>query len=359
VSYYIISFYFSSYLKTNRVSLKGSRKLQMGTLGGSSSVIGMSNSNAYVPTVTGLATTIDITMSVVIDGDGYSSAFINGPTGSASGSTVAGGTGSGTNNIGPTTMPGPSSVVGKIDFNTQSNFAGTVSPGLVQDFAPLPSSGLMFAPAQGFAPVPPSAGFTGGGADSTGTVTVSSIGTGTGPSALNSVNSANIFSGGQVVATNVFGSAGGLGSGATSAASFATGTTAADPLAIVTGTGIATGNFNNAGAGAFTVPSSAVPPTNVLGATGNNAVFNSLGATPSYGFVGGGVPPRNSLGVTTSYGSAPQQSNILGGIGGITYGGGTQGFGGGGTQQGFGTAGFNNASPSPFNGYSGYRFFGP
>jgi hypothetical protein len=80
------------------------------------------------------------------------------------------------------------------------------------------------------------------------------------------VNSGNVFAGSQAIATNPFDSAGGLGSGAATAASTATGASVDDLLAAISCTGTATGNFNNAGAAAF-----AVPP-NVFGATGNSFV---------------------------------------------------------------------------------------
>jgi hypothetical protein len=139
--------------------------------------------------------------------------------------------------IGPTTLPGASTVAGITSLNAQSNFVGVLSPGL-----------------------------TGRRDGAIGTLTVTSTGTGTGPFSVNSANDVNVFAGGQAVATNPFGSAGGLGSGAATAASTATGASVDDLLAAISCTGTATGNFNNAGAAAF-----AVPP-NVFGATGNSFV---------------------------------------------------------------------------------------
>jgi hypothetical protein len=101
---------------------------------------------------------------------------------------------------------------------------------------------------------------------------------------LNSSNSGNIFAGGQAVATNPFGSAGGLGSGVATATSAAKGTSSADLLAAIAATGTATGNFNNGGAAAF-----AVPP-NAFGATGNS-------------FVGGSPLPNNFLTIPSGFGS--------------------------------------------------------
>jgi hypothetical protein len=209
--------------------------LQLGILCGSSSFIGSTSSGGSTPTGMGTAT-----MNGLSSGMGFSMAGIISPTGRVSGSSISGGLGTGTNTIGPTTMPGASTVGGTTTLNAQSNFAGVLSPGL-----------------------------TGGRADAIGSLTVTSLGTGTGPAALNSANSGNVFAGGQAVATNPFGSAGGLGSGAATAASTATGASAADLLAAISGTGTATGNFDNSGAAAF-----AVPP-NVLGATGNIFVGGS------------------------------------------------------------------------------------
>jgi hypothetical protein len=178
------------------------------------------------------------------------------PTGEASGSSISGGEGTSTSNIGPTTMPGVSSVGGTTTLNALSNFAGVLSPEL-----------------------------TGGRADAIGTLTATSLGSGTGPAAVNSASNGNVFAGGQAVAANQFGRAGGLGSGVATAASTATGASVDDPLAAISGTGTATGNFNNAGAAAF-----ATPP-NVLGVSGNS-------------FVGGGpLTVNNFLTIPSGFGS--------------------------------------------------------
>jgi hypothetical protein len=155
-----------------------------------------------------------------------------------SGSSISGGVG--TNTIGPTTMPGASSVAETTSLNAQSNFVGVLSSGL-----------------------------TGGRGVAIGSLTVTSTGSGTGPSAVNSANSGNVFAGGQAIATNLFGSTGGLGSGAATAASTATGASVDDLLAAISGTDTATGKFKNGGAAAFVVP------PNVFGATGKTFVGGS------------------------------------------------------------------------------------
>jgi hypothetical protein len=209
--------------------------LQLGSISGSSSFTSSTSSGGS--TTAGMGT---ITMNANTSGMGFSMATIISPTGRVSGSSISGGAGTGTNTIGTTTMPGASTVAGTTAIDAQSNFVGVLSPGL-----------------------------TGGRAGAIGTLTVTSTGTGTGPSSVNSANSGNVFAGAQAVATNPFGSAGGLGSGAATAASTATGASAADLLAAISGTGTATGNFNNGGAAAF-----AVPPY-VFGVTGNSFVGGS------------------------------------------------------------------------------------
>jgi hypothetical protein len=143
-----------------------------------------------------------------------------------------------------------STVGGNTAINANGNFAATFGPGL-----------------------------TGGRGAGIGTLSASSTGTGTGPTFTSSLNNANVFAGGQAVAANQFGSAGGLGSGASTVASLG-GTTANLMGGPTVGTGTATGNFNNAGVGAFIVP------PNVLGATGsftaNPLTANSLGAISSF-----------------------------------------------------------------------------
>jgi hypothetical protein len=208
--------------------------LQLGFLSGGSSFIGSTNSGGSTSEGTGTST-----MNAISSGMGFSMATIIAPAGGVSGSSTSGGAGTGTNTIGPTT-DGVSTVAGTTSLDAQSDFVGVLSPGL-----------------------------TGGRAGVIGTLTVTSTGTGTGTSSVDSANSGNVFAGGQAIATNPFGTAGGLGSGAATAASTATGESADDLLAAISGTGTATGNFNNAGAAAF-----AVPP-NVFGATGNSFVGGS------------------------------------------------------------------------------------
>jgi hypothetical protein len=288
----------------------------MGELGGMASVISMANSTAYVSPGIGKS---DIKLMTTLDGQGYGGAAIEGPTFAAAGRTVAGGAGSGNNRIKPTTtvIPGASSVAGSIAINTQSDFAGAITP-LARIPSPVQSNPAPsnfgppiqgnFGPNQGnsarsingvnnFSRVPTpnvSPGLTGGRAGATGVVTVNSFGTGNGPSSVNSVNNGNIFADSQVIAANQLGAAGGLGSGVATAGSLATGATALDLMGVITGTGMATGNFNNAGAGAF------ANPTTNFGATGNSLVGNTgnlgLGATTSF------APPSFGGSLTLSSG---------------------------------------------------------
>jgi hypothetical protein len=124
-------------------------------------------------------------------------------------------------------------------LNAQGNFAGTISPGS-----------------------------TGGRGEAIGSLTATSVGSGIGPAAVNSASSGNVFAEGQVVATNQFGIAGGLGSGAATAASKTTG------IGAISGTVKVTGNFNNEGAAAFATPPNVlgVNRNTFVGATGNRFV---------------------------------------------------------------------------------------
>jgi hypothetical protein len=209
--------------------------LQQGFLFGGSSFIGSTSSGGSTSEGSG-----SVTLNAISSGTGFSMAGISSPAGGVSGSSISGGTGTGTNTIGPTTMSGVSTVAGTTSLDAQSNFLGVLSPGL-----------------------------TGGRAGGIGSLTVTSAGTGTGPSSVYSANSGNVFAGGQAIAANLFGSAGGLSSGAATAASTATGASSDDLLAALSGTGTATGNFENAGAAAF-----AISP-DVFGATGNSFVGGS------------------------------------------------------------------------------------
>lgn len=266
----------------------------MGQLGGMSSVISMANSTAYVSPGIGKS---DIKLNTMLDGEAYGGAAIQSPLLAAAGRTVSRGAGSGNNQIKPTTtiIPGASSVAGSIAINTQSDFAGAITP-LARIPSPVqstsnvgPTQGSLAQSFNNFPRIPTSnvsPGLTGGRAGSTGVVTVNSSGTGNGPSSVNSVNDGNIFADSQVIAANQLGAAGGQSSGAATAGSLATGATALDLMGVVKGTGMATGNFNNAGAGGF------ANPTTTFGATGNSLVGNTgnlgLGATttiapPSFG----------------------------------------------------------------------------
>jgi hypothetical protein len=136
---------------------------------------------------------------------------------------------------------------------------------------------------------------TGGRGDGTGTLSATSTGTATGPTVTNSVNNANVFSGGLAIAENQFGSAGGLGYGASTVGSSG-GTTANLMGGATLGTGTGTGYFNNGGVAAFVVP------PYLLGATG----LNYLGATGS-----------TYLGATGSITANPLTANSLGAISGF------------------------------------------
>jgi hypothetical protein len=203
----------------------------VGILQGGSSFVGNVGSGGSTP---GNGT---VTSSGTVSGNSFGNALIIGPSGIVSGNSVSGGMGSGANSIGPNSG---GTVAGAIAINAQATFTGVLSPAL-----------------------------TGGRASALGTVITTNTATGTGPSIVSSGNTANVFSGGQAQAANQFGSAGGLGSGASNVASGASGTSAVDPLALLSGTGTATGTFSNQGAGVF-----AVPPF-VVGTSGNNFVGGS------------------------------------------------------------------------------------
>jgi hypothetical protein len=259
-------------------------------LAGNSMVTSMSDNTISVPEGIGM---VEITSTVELDGNGYGSADIDGPTGRASGRTVSGGAGVSTNNVKPTTtiIPGATDVAGTIEIDTKSDFSCSIISG---NFAPVPSNDFarVSSPAsigQGNFPRVPSPsvspGLTGGRAGATGIVTVESVGIGNGPSSVNSANTANIFSGSKVVAANQFGSAGGLGSGIATAASLATGLNAGDPLGVTMGTGTATGNFDNSGSAAFALPPGGPTSNSVIsGNFGNSGIIGTtrnvgLGAT--------------------------------------------------------------------------------
>jgi hypothetical protein len=219
------------------VSLRGARKLQtIGMIGGSSSFTANTFSKGSSPSGSGSTSSIDGNLMGMSKG----MATISGPNVSASGKSEAGGTGTAKNAILATTDPGVSTVTGSMVIDTQGNFAGGISPSL-----------------------------TGGLGGGSGSLTVTSTGTGTGPTSVSSENSGNIFGGGQAMAANQFGSAGGMGSGVSTAASSAKGTSAMDLLAEVASTGKATGTFDNSGGGAFASPGSqsAVTGNSLVGGT--------------------------------------------------------------------------------------------
>jgi hypothetical protein len=163
--------------------------LQQGFLLRGSSFIGCTSNGGSTSEASGT-----VTMNAI---SSFSMAGISSPAGGVSGSSISGGAGTGTNSIGPTNMPGVSTAAGTTSLDAQSNFLGVLSPGLTSERA-----------------------------GAIGSLTVTSTGTGTGPSSVDSANSGNVFAGGQAIAANPFGSAGGLGSGAAVAASTATGASA-------------------------------------------------------------------------------------------------------------------------------------
>lgn len=264
--------------------------------------MGMTNSTASVSPGIG---TSNITLNAQLGGNGYGMAAIDGAQFQAAGRTVSGAAGSGINSINPTTtiIPGASNVAGATAINTQSDFAGAITP---VARLPNPAQGTSFGPSQGnfgptqnFQRVPTqnvSPGLTGGRAGATGTVTVNSFGAGNGPSSVNSVNDANIFSGSQVIAANQFGAAGGQGSGVATAGSLANGVTAMDLTGAITGIGMATANFNNAGGGAF------ANPTSALGTTGNSGFTGNTGSTGNLGLGATTAPPSFGASLTLSSG---------------------------------------------------------
>jgi hypothetical protein len=204
-----------------------------------------------------------------------SSGFIDSTFGSAVGSAAGGGTGSNAGTVG--IVFGGTGVL-SFDGTTTSSGGGGFGAGLspvafntVTTQVPgaafaIKKSSKKGGSSSGFAPstfttvvTPFSTGPTGGFGTGSGALDIKSTTTGTllGETAMmvtigtgSSGGEATNFGGGMGSATNYFGSVGGLGSGAGTSAAAASGTTKFDDTnGIFTGTGFATGNFNNQGAG--------------------------------------------------------------------------------------------------------------
>jgi hypothetical protein len=144
----------------------------------------------------------------------------------------------------------------------QFNTVVTEVPGdpIPETFAKGDSTGGGVTPSTVIATVVPvSTGPTGGFGTGSGSLEIDSYTTGYLNNAAacslgagSSGGEATNFGGGSATAANFFGSAGGLGSGAGIGAAAAAGITEMDVMnAIFTGTGGATGNFNNQGSGIF------------------------------------------------------------------------------------------------------------
>jgi hypothetical protein len=268
-----------------RRNLKGSRKLQFGFPTGNPRFSGgiASGTSTGGGTATGTGSAAVATNTGITDASGNgeftitsgSSGFVDTVYGSANGSSAAGGTGmqAGT----ASAMLG----VGTISFdgNTASSGIGGFGAG----FSPvqfntvvteIPGSAI---PATSGSPkkggttgggvspptfvttvVPVSTGPTGGFGSGSGALNVESTTTGTLKGGVTTIGTgssggaATNFGGGMGSASNIFGTAGGLGSGAGTGGAAATGNTKFDTTnGIFTGTGGATGNFNNQGSGIF------------------------------------------------------------------------------------------------------------
>jgi hypothetical protein len=206
-----------------------------------------------------------------------SSGFVDTVFGSAVGSAAGGGTGSQAGNA-AITMGG----VGIIKFDGTTSSSGT--GGFGAGFSPvqfntvtteipgsaitIPGSPKKGGSSGGFSPptfittvVPVSTGPTGGFGSGNGAIDITSTTTGTlmaneitdtSIGTGSSVGKATSFGGGMGSATNYFGTAGGLGSGAATGAAATAGSTKFDMVnGIFTGASDATSNFGNQGSGIF------------------------------------------------------------------------------------------------------------
>jgi hypothetical protein len=268
-------------------NLKGSRKLQFSFNSGSRFTGGITSGTSSAggsATGSGSAETVDDGVVGVADGTGSgeftstsgSSGFIDTVFGSAQGSSAAGATGSQAGNVGITlgglgtlTFDGTTTSSGEGSFGAglspvQFNTVVTEVPGtaIPETSSKGGSTGGGVTPSTFITTVVPvSTGPTGGFGAGSGALDIASTTTGTlmttgADNVASGVGSsggeATNFGGGSGSATNFFGTAGGLGSGAGTGAAAAAGITEMDATnAIFTGTGGATGNFNNQGSGVF------------------------------------------------------------------------------------------------------------
>jgi hypothetical protein len=266
--------------------LKGTRKLQFpplqvsgGQVFGSSAGGGSASGNGSAQTSTadeylGVA---DASGSGALTVTSGSSGFIDTIYGSAQGSSAAGATGEQAGNVG-ITLGGLGTLT--FDGTTESSGAGSFGAGfspvqfntVVTEVPGTAIPGTSGSPKKGGSTgggvspptfitnvVPVSTGSTGGFGAGSGSLDIKSFTTGTlmnddemsigiGSSGGEATN----FGGGSGSATNIFGSAGGLGSGAGTGEAAAAGTTSMEYTnGIFTGTGGANSNFNNQGSGFF------------------------------------------------------------------------------------------------------------
>jgi hypothetical protein len=268
--------------KMTRTShLKGSRMLQdfgfsggfvSGTSGGGGT--GTGTGSAMVSDVAMDLAAADATGSGEFTSTSGSSGFIDTAFGTASGSSAAGATGSQAGNVGSTLGGlGLLSFTGTTESTGAGGFGGGISPvqfntvvtevpgdPIPETFAKGGSTGGGVTPSTFVTTVVPvSTGPTGGFGTGNGSLQIDSTTTGylgnTAEGSLGAGSSggeATNFGGGSATAAHFFGSAGGLGSGAGIGAAAAAGITEMDVTnGIFTGTGGATGNFNNQGSGIF------------------------------------------------------------------------------------------------------------
>jgi hypothetical protein len=269
--------------KMTRTSyLKGSRKLQTfsgGIISGSSFGGGtaLGSGSAMTGTVAGVVGVADATGSGEFTSTSGSSGFIDTVFGYAEGSSAAGGSGTQAGNVGITggglgtlTFAGTTSASGNGGFGgglspVQFNTVVTEVPGT--PIPPTSSGGSKKGGSTGGGVTPPtfittvvpmSTGPTGGFGFGNGLLSIGSTTGGTLMGNLTQIGigssggTANNFGGGMASATNYFGTAGGLGSGAGSGVVAAAGNTKFDMLnGIFLATGGTDGSFTNQGSGLF------------------------------------------------------------------------------------------------------------
>jgi hypothetical protein len=270
---------------TRSSHLKGSRMLQnfgfsggiiSGTSGGGGT--GTGTGSAETSTADDVVGVADATGSGEFTTTSGSSGFIETALGSATGTSAGGATGSQAGNVGITLGGlGTLTFEGTTESSGAGGFGGGISPvqfstvvtevpgTAIPETAGSPkkggsTGGGVTAPTFITTVVPVSTGPTGGFGTGSGTLDIASTTTGTlmAPTGLVAVGvgtsggEATSFGGGSANGANFFGSAGGLGSGAGTGAAAAAGITEMDATnAIFTGTGGATGTFNNQGSGIF------------------------------------------------------------------------------------------------------------